>query len=196
MGGIFIEVLSHTSFFIIFLYLFYTNYVGFIQQRSMINEFRTLADNVLDIAVVIVPPQVISKIRNVLSISKPYADSALTTVVQQTNAQNAALLNPIMIAIMLSGGVGIILSIFLTYMAGESVFQLIVANLISLSIIAITDILITSLYGQFRLLDNQYLTALFALKTSNTPLDCNVVQETLDDMFPEKWIQSIINSMM
>jgi len=193
MGNIFVEVLSHTSFFVIFLYVFYTTYVGFIQQKSMADEFSRLFDQALNFMVITLPPSVISFVRNILGNSYPIVDPLLDNLVSQENQANNALLTPVMIGVMTAGAVGIVMSMILAGLLGESVFELIVANLISLSIIAATDIIITTLYGQFRMLDNQYLSALFALKASGGQMNCNVVKTTLDNMFPVPFIQKIVN---
>ncbi len=143
--------------------------------------------------VITLPPTVISFIRNILSQSGRFVDPVLDQLVTEETGTNKALLTPVMIGVIAAGGCGILASILMTAIIGESVFQLIVANLVSLSIIATTDIIITTLYGQFRMLDNQYLSALFALKTSNVAPDCDVVKNTLDSMFTPHWMQSIVN---
>lgn len=175
------------------MYIFYTTYVGFIQQRSMSDEFAKLFDQTLNFMVITLPPGVISFIRNILASSGQYVDPVLDQLVAQETTANNVLLTPVMIGVMVAGGCGILLSILLTYLEGSSIFELIVANLVSLAIIGTTDIIITTLYGQFRMIDNQYLSALFALKTSNAQLDCNVVKNTLDSMFTPSWIQKIVN---
>jgi len=192
----FAEVLSHISFFIVFLTIFYVTYVGYIQQQSMITEFSSLLKESFQFLVILFPPQLLQFFQDVLYMSTGFVDPVLDKLVKQETGQNAQVLTPVYIGVFTAATIGILLSSFLTYLAGHSIIELLYTNLISLSFVAITDFIIVALYGQFRLLDTQYLSGLFSVKAAGGNLNCNVGEDTLDSMFTIPWIQSIIHTFL
>lgn len=193
---IFIEVISHASFFVLFLTAFYVTYVGFIMQRSMVEEFTLLLKETLQVLIVVLPPQLLQIIQNILYGTRPMVEDALNTLVVQEQGENKQLLTPVFIGVFVSASIGLSLAIILTIYYGGSVVELLYTNLISLSFIAVTDFIITALYGQFRLIDTQFLSGMFAVKAAGGTLNCDIVENTLDSMFPIPFVQNIINAFL
>lgn len=193
---ILIEILSHISFFTVFLTVFYVTYVGYIQSRSMVAEFTQLLNESFQSIVVLFPPQMISAIQDTLSISKTFVDPSLDKLVQQQSGTNQQLLTPVYIGVFTGAALGIGIAIILTIIYGGSVWELLYTNLISLSFIAITDFIIVALYGQFRLIDTQYLAGLFSVKAAGGTPNCAVVEQTLDSIFTWSFLQNIINNFL
>ena len=193
---ILIELLSHISFFTVFLTVFYVTYVGYIQSKSMVSEFTQLLNESFQSLVVIFPPQIISAIQSTLSISKTFVDPSLDKLVQQQTGSNQQLLTPVYIGVFTGAALGIGIAIILTIMYGGSVWELFYTNLISLSFIAITDFIIVALYGQFRLIDTQYLAGLFSVKAAGGTPNCALVEQTLDSIFTWSFLQNIINNFL
>ena len=192
----FVEVLSHICFFTVFLTVFYVTYVGYIQQKSMVNEFLDLLRQSFQFLIILFPPTLITAIKDILTGTQSDVDSILNQLVEQEAGQNKQLLTPVFIGVFSGALVGLLISFFVTAWYGYSVDELIITNLISLSFVAITDFIIVALYGQFRMLDTQYLSGLFAVKASGGVPNCNVVETTLFNMFPESWIQNLIKKFL
>lgn len=192
----FVEVLSHICFFTVFLTVFYVTYVGFIQQKSMVGEFVDLLRQSLQFLIILFPPNLVTVIKNILTGTQDDVDNILNQLVQQETGENQKVLTPVFIGVFSAATIGLFISFVVTAWYGYSVNELIYTNLISLSIVAITDFIIVALYGQFRMLDTQYLSGLFAVKASGGVPDCNVVENTLFQMFPIPWIQNLIKSFL
>lgn len=192
----FVEVLSHICFFTVFLTVFYVTYVGFIQQKSMVNEFLDLLRQSLQFLIIIFPPTLVTTIKNILLGTQSTVDDALNKLVDQETGQNQKLLTPVFIGVFSAAIVGLLFCFIITRWYGYNVDQLIYTNLISLSFVALTDFIIVALYGQFRMLDTQYLSGLFAVKASGGVPDCNVVENTLFQMFRAPWIQNLIKGFL
>jgi hypothetical protein len=188
----FIEILSHASFFIIFLTVFYITFISYTQQQSMINDLTLLFRDSTQTLTVLFPSNVITFFEQVLAGTQTIVDPVLGEVSTSIDESNKKVLTPIIIYGFSIAGVGILLSMGLAGYYGHSMIELLYTNLISISIIAITEFIITTLYGQFRLLDNQYLSGLFALKASGGSPDCNVVGQTLDQIFPGMGLEKLI----
>ena len=191
-----IELLSHISFFIIFLTIFYVTFVGFIQGMSVSNQFSSLLTQFITFISISMPQSVLQAINIALNESTGPVDEAIDGMVQAENDSNRKLLTPVFVGIFTFAIVTLTVCFIATAYIGRSVNELIYGNLISISFIGITDVLITTLYGQFHTFDGQYIAGLFAQKTSGGTLNCNVVETTLFDIFPETWIQSIIKQVM
>jgi hypothetical protein len=192
----FIEVLSHVCFFTVFLTVFYVTYVGYIQQKSMVSEFVDLLRQSFQFLVILFPPNLINFIREIILGTQSDIDSILDNLVQQETGENQKILTPVFIGVFSGAIIGLFISFFVTAWYGYSVDELIITNLISLSFVAVTDFIIVALYGQFRMLDTQYLSGLFAVKASGGVPDCNVVENTLFKMFPQSWIQNLIKGFL
>ena len=191
-----VELLSHISFFIVFLTVFYVTFVGFIQGASISNQFTALLQQAITFMAVTMPSSFLQYFSAGLVASESSIDTALTGLVDSENDINRKLLTPVFIGIFSFAILTLFVCFIVTAYMGESVNELIYGNLISITFIAITDLLITTMYGQLRTFDSAYLAGLFAQKTSGGNLNCNVVEDTLFEMFPESWIQSIIKSVM
>ena len=191
-----IDILSHASLFLIFLTVFYVTYVGYIQERSMVHEFGGLLSQSLQTLGLILPPSFLTLINDVLKASPAFIRPTLDTLVQHETDANKKVLSPLFLGVLIASVIALSLSLFLAYLSGYSILRLLMENLIALSFIAITDVLITTLYGNFRTLDSQYLLGIFAQKGSGAPLQCNVVEDTLDKMFPIPFIQKIIHALL
>lgn len=191
-----IEILSHASFFLIFLTIFYMTYVGFIQEHSMVTEFSSLLTQSVQTMGIVLPPQVLQFISALLNAAPQVFQPALDAVVQEEDGSNKQLLSPVFTGVAIAAGCGLVISFALAFMTGYSIPLLFAENLIALSIIAITDILITTIYGNFRTLDSQYLMGIFAQRASGLPVQCDVVKDTLDKMFPIPFVQNLINKML
>ena len=192
----FAEVLSHISFFIVFLTIFYVTYVGYIQQQSMINEFTGLIKESFQFLVVLFPPQLLQFFQDILYASTGFVDPALDKLVKQETGANTQVLTPVYTGVFTAASLGIFISCLITYFAGHSIVELIYTNLISLSFVALTDFIIVALYGQFRLIDTQYLAGAFSVKAAGGQLNCNVVENTLFSIFPFPWIQNLIGGFL
>lgn len=162
----------------------------------MVNEFtEILKDSFLPL-LVIIPQSGISEIQSLLGYSKTYVDPILDNLVDEETSQNKTLLTPVYVGVFTAATVGILVSIIATIMYGGSVFELLYTNLISLAFLAITDFIIVALYGQFRILDTQFLVGMGAVAGSGERINCNFVLEKLDDMFPIPFIQNIIKQFL
>lgn len=162
----------------------------------MVSEItEILKDSFLPL-LILIPPSGMSEVKNLLNESKSIADPALDQLVQEETAQNTKLLTPVYVGVFIAATVGILVSIIATAMIGGSVLELIYTNLISLSFIALTDFIIVALYGQFRLLDTQFLVGMGGLIGAGRSPNCNFVLDTLDEMFPVAFIQNIIKSFL
>jgi len=188
----FIEILSHASFFVIFLTIFYITFITYIQQQSMINDLTLLFRDSTQTLTVLFPSNVIGFFEQVLSGTQTVIDPVLGSVNASISESNKKVLTPIIVYGFTIAGIGILVSMGMAAYYGHSMIELLYTNLISITIIAITEFIITTLYGQFRLLDNQYLSGLFALKASGGTPDCNVVGQTLDQIFPGMGLEKLI----
>jgi len=193
---ILIEIISHLSFFIIFLTIFYVNYVGVIQSRSMVNEITEILKDTFLPLLILISPQGLSEVKTLLISSKTIADPALDSLVEQETESNKKLLTPVYVGVFIAATVGILVSIIATSMYGGSIFELFYTNLISLSFIAIADFIIVALYGQFRLLDTQFLVGMGGMIGGGQPPKCDFILQTLDEMFPIPFIQNIIKNFL
>ena len=178
----FIELLSHASFFVIFLTIFYVTYVGFIQQKSMTNEFTDLITQ--------------STIVGFLNDSRTLADPMLDQLVKDETNSNEKLLTPVFIGVFLSAGLSLAFCFLYTWYIGHSVYELFYTNLISLGFVAVTDFIIVALYGNFRMMTTEFLAGMFSVKAAGGQLDCDIVDETLFEMFPVPWMQNMITQIM
>lgn len=191
-----IEVLSHVSMFLIFLTIFYVTYVGFTQSRSMVDEMGILFDQSLNTAGLILPPAVLKGLSSILVKSPDIMQPILEQLVITENDKNTNVLTPLYLGVIITSICGLFISFSLAYAYGYSMLQLLGENLISLGFIAVTDIIITTLYGNFRTLDTQYLLGLFGQKASGVNVDCDIVKDTLDKMFPIPFVQKIIAAVL
>lgn len=188
----FIEILSHASFFVIFITIFYITFISYIQQNSMISDLSALFRDSTQTLAVLFPTNVTTFFEQVLSGTQTLIDPVLGQVDASLAESNKKILTPIIIYGFTTAGIGILLSMGMASYYGYGMIELLYTNLISISIIAVTEFIITTLYGQFRLLDNQYLSGLFALKASGGTPDCNVVGQTLNDIFPGMGLDKLI----
>jgi len=191
-----IDILSHASLFLIFLTVFYVTYVGYIQERSMVHEFGGLLSQSLQTLGLALPPPLLTFFNDILKASPAIVQPVLDKLVEEETAKNQKVLSPLFLGVLIASVLSLSISLFLAFLTGYSITQLLMENLIALSFIAITDILITTLYGNFRTLDSQYLLGIFAQKGSGSALQCNVVEDTLDKMFPIPFIQKIIHALL
>ena len=192
----FIELLSHASFFVIFLTIFYVTYVGFIQQKSMTNEFTDLITQSFQFLIIMFPPDIISTIVGFLNDSRTLADPMLDQLVKDETNSNEKLLTPVFIGVFLSAGLSLAFCFLYTWYIGHSVYELFYTNLISLGFVAVTDFIIVALYGNFRMMTTEFLAGMFSVKAAGGQLDCDIVDETLFEMFPVPWIQNMITQIM
>jgi hypothetical protein len=191
-----IEVLSHVSMFLIFLTVFYVTYVGFTQSRSMVDEMGILFDQSLNTAGLVLPPTILKGLSSILVDSPEIMKPILDDMVNAEDNTNKGVLSPLYLGVIIASVSGLIISFSLAYAYGYSMLQLLAENLISLVFIAVTDIIITTLYGNFRTLDTQYLLGLFGQKASGVNVDCDIVKDTLDKMFPIPFVQKIIAAVL
>ena len=191
-----IEILSHASLFLLFLTVFYVTYVGYIQERSMVHEFGGLLSQSLQTIGVTLPPQFLSFINDILKASPAIVGPVLDSLVENEASTNQKVLSPLFLGVLIASVSALCISLVLAFFVGYSIPQLMMENLIALAFIAVTDVLITTLYGNFRTLDSQYLLGIFAQKGSGAPLQCNVVEDTLDKMFPIPFVQKIIHALL
>jgi hypothetical protein len=191
-----IEVLSHVSMFLIFLTVFYVTYVGFTQSRSMVDEMGILFNQSLNTAGLVLPPTILKGLSSILVDSPEIMQPILDDMVNAEDNTNKGVLSPLYLGVIIASVSGLIISFSLAYVYGYSMLQLLAENLISLVFIAVTDIIITTLYGNFRTLDTQYLLGLFGQKASGVNVDCDTVKDTLDKMFPIPFVQKIIAAVL
>ena len=191
-----IEVLSHVSMFLIFLTIFYVTYVGVTQSRSMVDEMGTLFNQSLNTAGLVLPPTILKGLSSILVASPQIMQPILDDMVTAEDVTNKGVLNPLYLGVIIASVSGLLISFSLAYIYGYSMLQLLGENLISLLFIAVTDIIITTLYGNFRTLDSQYLLGLFGQKASGVNVDCDIVKDTLDKMFPIPFVQKIIAAVL
>ncbi len=191
-----IEILSHASLFLIFLTGFYVTYVGYIQEHSMVTEFGLLLQQSIQTMGITLPPQLLAGLADGLAASPQYVQPVLNQLVADETNQNKQLLTPVFFGVLIASSVGLATSLVLAYLVDMSIPLLLAENLIALTFIAVTDIIITTLYGNFRTLDSQYLLGIFSQRASGMALKCTVVEDTLDAMFPIPFIQSIIRSLL
>lgn len=191
-----IDILSHASLFLIFLTVFYVTYVGYIQERSMVHEFGGLLSQSLQTLGLALPPPLLTFFNDILKASPAIVQPVLDKLVEEETAKNQKVLSPLFLGVLIASIIALSISLLLAFLTGYSITQLLMENLIALSFIAITDILITTLYGNFRTLDSQYLLGIFAQKGSGSALQCNVVEDTLDKMFPIPFVQKIIHALL
>lgn len=191
-----IEVLSHVSMFLIFLTIFYVTYVGVTQSRSMVDEMGTLFNQSLNTAGLVLPPTILKGLSSILVASPQIMQPILDDMVAAEDVTNKGVLNPLYLGVIIASVSGLLISFSLAYVYGYSMLQLLGENLISLLFIGVTDIIITTLYGNFRTLDSQYLLGLFGQKASGVDVDCDIVKDTLDKMFPIPFVQKIIAAVL
>ena len=191
-----IEVLSHVSMFLIFLTIFYVTYVGVTQSRSMVDEMGTLFNQSLNTAGLVLPPAILKGLSSILVESPQIMQPILDDMVAAEDVTNKGVLNPLYLGVIIASVSGLLISFSLAYAYGYSMLQLLGENLISLVFIGVTDIIITTLYGNFRTLDSQYLLGLFGQKASGIDVDCDIVKDTLDKMFPIPFVQKIIAAVL
>ena len=189
-------MLSHASFFVIFLTIFYVTYVGFIQQKSMTNEFTDLITQSFQFLIIMFPPDIISTIVGFLNDSRTLADPMLDQLVKDETNSNEKLLTPVFIGVFLSAGLSLAFCFLYTWYIGHSVYELFYTNLISLGFVAVTDFIIVALYGNFRMMTTEFLAGMFSVKAAGGQLDCDIVDETLFEMFPVPWMQNMITQIM
>lgn len=158
----------------------------------MINDLTLLFRDSTQTLTVLFPLNVVSFFEQVLGETQTLIDPVLGQVNASISESNKKVLTPIIIYGFTIAGIGILVSMGLAAYYGYSMIELLYTNLISISIIAATEFIITTLYGQFRLLDNQYLSGLFALKASGGSPNCNVVGQTLDEIFPGMGLDKLI----
>jgi len=192
------EILSHASLFLIFLTLFYVTFVGFIQGKSMISEFDTIASGAIRLMGTFLPPNILRGVSTGITDLKPGIDNAMQGLESTTESENRRIMKPVVIYVL-----GVSLFSFLTACLiaryiGYSVTELVLENLVALTIIGLTDLVITTVYGTFRLLDSQYIEGIVAVRASggSSTINCNVVQNTLDSMFPIPFVESIIKFLL
>lgn len=187
-----IEVLSHVAFFIMFLTVFYVTFISYTQQKSMINDLNSLFTDSTNTLIITLPPSVLGFLQGVLTGLQSVMDPILGQVSSSIADKNKQVVTPIFIYSFSIAGALLLISVGLSMYYGYSVFQLFYTNLISITFIAITEIIITTLYGQFKLLDSQYLNALIAIKAAGGTIDCNEVGKTLNQMFPGMGLDKLI----
>lgn len=187
-----IEILSHVAFFIMFLTVFYVTFISYTQQKSMIDNLNAIFADSTQTLIITTPPTVLSFFTEVMSGIQAIMDPILGEVSAGISESNRKVVTPFFIYGFAVAGALLLISIGLSLYYGYSVFQLFYTNLISITFIAITEVIITTLYGQFRLLDNQYLNGLIAMKASGGTIDCNVIGQTLDQMFPGMGLDKLI----
>jgi hypothetical protein len=182
--------------FLIFLTIFYVTYVGVTQSRSMVDEMGTLFNQSLNTAGLVLPPTILKGLSSILVASPQIMQPILDDMVTAEDVTNKGVLNPLYLGVIIASVSGLLISFSLAYIYGYSMLQLLGENLISLLFIAVTDIIITTLYGNFRTLDSQYLLGLFGQKASGVNVDCDIVKDTLDKMFPIPFVQKIIAAVL
>jgi hypothetical protein len=162
----------------------------------MVHEFGGLLSQSLQTLGLALPPQLLTFINDILKASPAVIEPVLDNLVQKETATNQKVLSPLFLGVVIASVTALSISLILAFLVGYSIPQLMMENLIALSFIGVTDILITTLYGNFRTLDSQYLLGIFAQKGSGAPLQCNVVEDTLDKMFPIPFVQKIIHALL
>jgi len=194
MTNIFVEVLSHTSFFAIFIYFFYVYYVGYVQKNSYINELNILTEQPIELAVSLLPKSTLVFLEGIFSNPDTYFKSIVDTIEQNRSKYNNIVPQAFLYTIIF-GSIGIFVSFVYAFYIGENLFHLLISNLISIIIIATSDLVIATIYGQFRLIDPEFLLSLVVAKeASGTYGICNTyARDALDNIFAPEWIQNIIN---
>ena len=192
------EILSHASLFLIFLTLFYVTYVGFIQGISMKDEFVSISNGIVNALGLLLPSGVLKLISGLLKGAEPDINKTMQGMETNTENENRRVMKPVIISVLVVSIVCFLLACIIARYIGYSVTELCLENLVALSIIGVTDIVITTVYGTFRLLDLQYIQSLIGLRATGagSNINCNVVEITLDNMFPIGFIKSIIKFLL
>uniref|UniRef100_A0A6C0AHV8 Uncharacterized protein n=1 Tax=viral metagenome TaxID=1070528 RepID=A0A6C0AHV8_9ZZZZ len=161
-----IELLMHCAFFLIFLTTFYFTYVGYIQNISLVKEISSLGNEYVSLGKV--------------------DKSGKPQFTNDSSEENQRIVTYVGVSVGLISALFIGLAITLSILTNHSVFELIVSNLITISFIAVTDIVILSIFGLFQVLQKTFMTGLLGKIASgqSQSIKCDMMKTTVERMFP------------
>ena len=171
----------HSSFFLIFLTIFYLTFFVFIQSDKLSGELVDILDNWGYINLI------------ALSTDK-YHLQELKTMMENTNIpeetpNNNALLIPLGIIVGTLSFLMISTSLTIAYFNNINILTLLYTNLITIFFIGITDMFIVLFFSIFKVIQPGFLIGMTAITTMHrqggTKPDClRLVDDTLEGLFP------------
>lgn len=176
----------HLSFFLIFLTTFYMTFVIYIQNLSLANELKGVSKTIIEILGISLPPGQLQDLETALNTYTPPETS--------TSSDNQEVTRQLAIGVGVITSIAIIVSLIMAYVLNKSIIELIYTNLITIVFIAITDIIILSIFGSFDLLQSTFLVGIAtnyknqeirdSRMTTPTENCTKIMEDTLDSMFP------------
>ena len=166
-------------------------FVVYIQNASLGNELRNVVKTVIEIVGVNLNVGQLQELETALNAYKPPDDTL-------TLSNNKKLVNQLIIGVSFITAITIFFSLIFAYINSLSILDLVYTNLITVAFIAITDIVILSIFGSFTLLQTTFLVGIFSSKRNPDAgynIHCpEIMQDTLYNMFPA--FKNIIDKIM
>jgi len=174
------EVCAHTSFFIMFLSIFYFTFVTYIQTESLSNDLFNIIQTNLNTSMAFSTPDNLNKISQEID-SKL---ASIQSIVPPPQTNNATIILTVEIAVGILGPVLLLLGIYLQYINNESISELIASNIVVILFIAISELFIVGMFlRNFIEIDTQFISAIVPAVNSQY-YKCDFVAGFLDTFLP------------
>jgi len=174
------DICMHTSFFMAFLTGFYFLFVTYSQTNSLTNVlYNSIREKIISVSA-LSTPSVLQKFQEQINVfienAQQYPDNS------QKN--NPGVLKAVSIIVGILAPFLFCLSVYLEWVWGGSVSELLISNCIVLLFIAATEFIIVGVFlYNFVVIDSDFVTAIIPV-TNGTNYDCNFVKPLIKSLFP------------
>lgn len=163
------DVLMHSGLFVIFLLSFFYTFIAYIQRVALYRDIRNMIDSYLqDVFLVSNDLQRKSQITAI----EAYIKNASSNMKDQQNEfdyTNRKIVTNTMLIGLLPAIFAVGISIVITYYSGESLFEFIAQNLITLAFIMVSEFIIVGLFlNSFAIIDAAFIKATFISQSHET----------------------------
>jgi hypothetical protein len=179
------EICVHTSFFIIFLTTFYFTFVTYIQSEGLVNDFFKMINPQLITTAAFKSPSQVEALGTAVGNTMEKAAQAMPPV--DANNKTIAMYVGIVVGIVSAGLLA--LGIYLQYISGGSITELLISNLIVLGFIAISEFIIVGLFlRNFVEINQQFVAGMVAVQFDSRLSgnhNCKFVADFLQTILPD-----------
>lgn len=183
------DVLMHGGLFGLFLIVFFYTFVVLIQQIAILRDIRNILDNYLqDIYLTSTELQRKSQLTAVNSF---VANAATDANKEQSKLDeiNKDISKKTFFMGVIPSIIAIVLAMLLTYFSGENLLLFILQNLITLSFIAVSEVVIVGLFlNSFAIVDGSFIKATYITQSHETNMkDCEYIDQWLKNHGLSQW---------
>lgn len=174
------DVCTHTSFFIIFLAIFYFTFVTYIQTESLSTDLFNIIQTNFNTSMAFSTSDNLNKISQ--EINSKLASVESTIPPPKTN--NATIILVVEIVVGILGPVLLLLGLYLQYINNESITDLLVSNIVVILFIAVSELFIVGMFlRNFIEIDSKFISAIIPAVNSQY-YKCDFVAGFLDTFLP------------